>query len=184
MEALLIIDMQTGSFVRTARFDPENIVIRINRISEAFRSAGKPVIFVRHDGTKERFLIRGTDEWRILPTLVISDTDIVIDKEANDSFYRSALSEVLSERSVDTLWITGCATDFCVNATVHSALTKDFNLTVLNDCHTTADRPGLTARQIIEFHNFIWENLTPTGGSVRVIEAETALAGLCDQTGL
>ena len=44
---------------------------------------------------------------------------------ANDSFYRTDLEKILRAHQIMDVVITGCATDFCVNATVHSALVKD-----------------------------------------------------------
>lgn len=37
------------------------------------------------------------------------------------------------------------------------------------DCHTTGDKPHLSAENIVEYYNFIWSNLIPTKGSVQVI---------------
>jgi nicotinamidase-related amidase len=168
MEALLIIDMQIGSFRLSKRYDEIGIVKRINQISDHFRENKKPVIFVQHDGTKENYLYTGTEDWKILPELNQKEFDLYIEKEANDSFYSTNMSAVLKDYEIDHLYITGCATDFCVNATVHSALVKDYNLTIAKDCHTTADRPSLRAEQIILFHNWLWENLTPTQGKIRI----------------
>jgi len=172
MEALLIIDMQIGSFRLAKRYDENEIVQRINRISDYFRKNKKPVIFVQHDGTKENYLYTGTEDWKILPELNQKEFDLYIEKEANDSFYRTNMLKVLNDYKIDHLYIAGCATDFCVNATVHSALVKDYNLTIVRDCHTTADRPDLKADKIILFHNWLWENLTPTQGKILIKSAD------------
>jgi nicotinamidase-related amidase len=74
------------------------------------------------------------------------------------------------------LYITGCATDFCVNATIHSALVKDFNITVVRDCHSTADRPNFKAEKLIDFHNWLWANLTPTNGTIQVKELKEIIS--------
>lgn len=168
MEALIIIDMQIGSFRLSKRHDETGTVKRINQISSHFRKNKSPVIFVQHDGTKEKYLYTGTEDWKILPELTQDERDLYIEKEANDSFYRTNLSTVLNDYGVDHLYVTGCATDFCVNATVHSALVKDYNLTIVKDCHTTADRPDFRAEQIIQFHNWLWGNVTPTKGIIQV----------------
>jgi nicotinamidase-related amidase len=168
MEALLIIDMQIGSFRLSKRYDETGIVKRINKIADIFRKNKKPVIFIQHDGTKENYLHTGTEDWKILPELKQAEFDLYIKKEANDSFYRTKMSTMLENYKIDHLYITGCATDFCVNATVHSALVKDFNLTIVKDCHTTADRPNINAEENIKFHNWLWGNMTPTKGKIRI----------------
>ena len=168
MEALLIIDMQIGSFRLSKRFDEVGIVKRLNQVADIFRKNNKPVIFIQHDGTKENYLHTGTEDWKILPGLKKGELDLYVEKEANDSFYKTNLAGLLEKYKINHLYITGCATDFCVNATVHSALVKDFNLTIVKDCHTTADRSHMKAEENIKFHNWLWENLTPTKGKIKV----------------
>ena len=71
MTALLIIDMQVGSFKPgTPRFDAEALIQRINALSNDFRNNGDAVIFIQHDGTKENSYLPSTSDWNILPTLM------------------------------------------------------------------------------------------------------------------
>ena len=166
MQALLIIDMQVGSFASVPRLEADLVIDRINQLAERFRSRQEPVIFIQHDGSAEGELIPGSDDWQLLPQLIRTNTEKIIAKTANDAFYRTGLADHLREQAIDHLFITGCATDFCVNATVHSALVKDYDLTIVSDGHTTADRPNLTARQLIDFHNWLWPNLATTRGRI------------------
>lgn len=167
--------MQVGSFLHTPRFDAENVITRINRVSLHFRAQGKPVVFIQHDGTKENFLIHGSQDWEVLPDLIRDKRDKWIEKTANDAFYETGLNDYLKGNRISTLYITGCATDFCVNATLHSALVKDYHIVVVKDAHTTADRPTLKAEAVIGFHNWLWENLTPTRGRIVVKTTEDIL---------
>ena len=176
MKALLIIDMQVESFKpETPRFDSAAIVQRINLLSDYFRQNGDKVVFIQHDGTKENSYVPDTAGWEILPALNQYLDDIVIGKTANDSFYNTKLDIVLKENKITDLFITGCATDFCVDSTVHSALTRDYNVVVIKDCHTTADRPHLSAEKVIQHHNWLWENLTPTKGRIKLVTAKDLL---------
>jgi len=176
MKALLIIDMQVGCFKPpTPRFDAENVIQRINSVSNYFRQRGDKIIFIQHDGTKENYLFPGTQDWSILPSLVQSPDDILVVKTANDAFYETDLDAVLKEQGINELYITGSATDFCVDATVHSALNRDFNITIIRDCHTTANRPHLNAEKIIEHHNWLWENMTPTKGKIQMVSSKNLL---------
>lgn len=175
MQALLIIDMQNGCFSASHRHNADGVVSRINKVSGRFRSQNKMVVFIQHDGSKEDYLFHGSEDWSILPTLIQGSNDLYVEKTANDSFYKTNLEKLLIDNHIDELYITGCATDFCVNATVHSALVKDFNITIIKDCHTTADRPGFSAVQLIVFHEWLWKNLTPTGGRIRVQSLDAIL---------
>jgi len=166
-KALLVIDMQKGSFTpKTPRYDTDGIVRRINALAKAFRNSGNPVIFIQHDGTNENQFIPGTTEWELLADLKVEPDDILIDKTANDSFYKSRLVEKLLELGAKELYITGCATDFCVESTIQSALSRDYRIIVVKNGHTTADRPHLLAVQVIEHYNWVWHNMIPTKGHI------------------
>ena len=123
--ALLVIDMQKGSFIpETPRYDREGVVQRINELAQLFRTLGFPVIIIQHDGTGTGFFEKNTFDWENLDDLVIQPTDINIDKYANDVFYKSELHATLQKLEINELFITGCATDFCVESTIQSALTN------------------------------------------------------------
>jgi nicotinamidase-related amidase len=176
MKALLIIDMQKTSFnVETPRFDSEGVIQRINKLSHEFRLTGDKVIFIQHDGTKEGFCIPNTEEWEILSSLDIKPDDMIISKTANDSFYGTTLKKELIKLDINELIITGCATDFCVDSTIKSALVNEFNITVIKDAHTTADRPNMKAKQIIDHYNWIWSEMTATKYKIRVIDSDNYL---------
>jgi nicotinamidase-related amidase len=176
MKALLIIDMQKTSFTpKTPRFDSEGVINRINKLSHKFRLDGDKVIYIQHDGTKEGFCIPNTVEWEILSSLDIKSDDLIISKTANDSFYRTALKEALTKLDINEIIITGCATDFCVDSTIKSALVNDFNIIVIKDGHTTADRPNLKAKQVIDHYNWIWSEMTPTKGKIKVLDFDNYL---------
>ena len=167
--ALLIIDMQKGSFTsKTPRFDTKGVVKRMNELSDLFRKSELPVIYIQHDGTGTGEFEKGTFEWELLNSLNVESTDILIDKYANDVFYNSELQAKLTELNATELLITGCATDFCVESTVQSALAKDYNITVVSNGHTTGERPHLTAEKVIEHYNWVWQNMIPTKGKIEV----------------
>mgnify|MGYP000589717899 CR=1 FL=1 len=168
-KALLIIDMQKGSFTsETPRFDTQGVVNRINKLAAIFRKQEMHVIFIQHDGTGTGEFEKNTWEWENLDSLIVESGDILTDKYANDVFYNSKLQSTLDELNISEILITGCATDFCVESTVQSALTKDYNITVVSNGHTTGDRPHLKAEQVIEHYNWIWQNMIPTKGKIEV----------------
>ena len=170
-KALLVIDMQKGSFTSvTPRFDSDNVVKRINSLAKIFREYDYPVIYIQHDGSNENEFIPMTTEWELLDELEVESTDLFLNKYANDSFYRSKLSRTLSELNVSELFITGCATDFCVESTIQSALVHDYLITIVSNGHTTADRPHLKAEKVIDHYNWVWKNMIPTKGKIEVFD--------------
>jgi nicotinamidase-related amidase len=178
-KALIIIDMQNGSFTpTTVRFESKIVIERINSLSELFRAKGDSVIFIQHDGTKEGSFFPGTDEWAILSILSQRSGDLYIDKTINDSFYHSKLQATLQNLGINELYFVGCATDFCFDATVKSALSKDFDITIVKDGHTTADRPFASAKTLIDHYNWLWSELTPAAFPIKVIPTQEIIAEL------
>ncbi|MGN7889988.1 isochorismatase family protein [Dyadobacter endophyticus] len=169
-KALLIIDMQKGSFTEaTPRYNTEGVVQIINSLTAAFRAKSWPVLFIQHDGSAMNEFVPFTTEWELLDDLKIDTDDIRIDKYANDVFYRSELQKKLGLLAINELVITGCATDFCVESTIQSAVSKDYNITVIEDGHTTGNRPNMNARQVIDHYNWVWKNMIPTKGKIEVL---------------
>lgn len=169
MNALLVIDMQKGSFTaKTPRYDTQGVVRRINELADLFRKLNFPVIYIQHDGTGTGEFEKNAPDWENLDDLKVASIDIRIDKYANDVFYKSELQSKLKELEINDLYITGCATDFCVESTIQSALTKDYNITVVEDGHTTGERPHIKAKQVIEHYNWVWQHMIPTNGQIKV----------------
>ncbi len=161
--------MQQGSFtLQTPRYDADGIVNRINELAQIFRELNLPVVYIQHDGNEAGEFEKHTTEWELLDSLNVEPSDILIDKYANDVFYKSELKSKLNELNVTELYITGCATDFCAESTIQSALTKDYNIIVVSDGHTTGERPHLKAEKVIEHYNWVWGNMIPTKGKVEV----------------
>jgi nicotinamidase-related amidase len=177
-KALLIIDMQKGSFTSSSpRFDTDGVVFRINALAAIFREKNLPVIFIQHDGTGSGDFEKNTTSWELLDEFDVHASDILFDKYANDVFYESGFQSKLSELGVGELYITGCATEFCVESSIQSALVKDYNITVVSDGHTTADRPHLDAEKIIEHYNWVWQDMVPTKGRIEVKPFEEIVVG-------
>ncbi|MCP4693806.1 MAG: isochorismatase family protein, partial [Desulfobacterales bacterium] len=121
MDVLLVVDMQVGLFEGDLpRHDADGVVRRINRVAGAVRQKGGAVVFIQHDGPEGDALAPGTPGWRILPSLDRIPSDPVVRKRTCDPFYETTLQALLKEIGGTRLFVTGCATDFCVDTTVRS----------------------------------------------------------------
>ena len=72
--------------------------------------------------------------------------------------------------------MTGCATDFCVDTTVRAAASRDYEVVVVEDGHTTADRPHVDAVSVIRHHNWLWQNLIHPRVRIQVTPANVVIA--------
>ncbi|MEZ6967567.1 cysteine hydrolase family protein [Aeromonas sp. S9(2024)] len=176
MDVLLIIDVQQGLFTEP-RYRQEQVLANINRAAAYIRQHHGRIIYVQHDGPPGSELVPGTPGWQLHPALQPAKGDSRVRKEGCDSFLDTELAFLLAEQPVDRLILCGCATDFCVDTTVRSAASHGFEVLVLSDGHTTADRPHLGAAQIIEHHNWMWHHLSlPQGRGVTLLSTDELLA--------
>jgi nicotinamidase-related amidase len=170
--ALLVIDMQAGLFGRdTPRYDADGVVDRINDLARSVRDASGTVVFVQHDGPPGDTFEPGSEGWRLLPSLDRQAGDPVVHKRACDAFYETDLAETLRAHGATRLLVTGCATDFCVDTTIRAAASRDYEVMVVEDGHTTADRPHVDALSVMRHHNWVWQNLIHPKTPIRVIPA-------------
>jgi nicotinamidase-related amidase len=173
--ALIIIDMQQGLFA-TPRHDANGIVKRINDLAERVRQGGGIIVFIQHDGQGE-WLQPGSAGWQLLADLRPVAGDHFIRKASCDCFLETELQALLEREGIRRLVITGCATDYCVDTTVRSALARRYSTIVPSDGHTCSDRPHLPAVKVIEHHNAIWADfIAPAGPALICPCAEIKLA--------
>jgi nicotinamidase-related amidase len=173
--ALLIIDMQRGSFTQASpRHDADALVRRLNSLAARVRAEGGVVIFVQHEGPPGDLHHPDQPGFQLLPDLVVGDRDLTVRKTSCDAFLATDLADVLAAANVDELIVTGCATDYCVDTTVRAALGRGYPTLAPSDGHTTANRRHLTATQIIAHHNAVWADFISPAGPARVCSCAEA----------
>lgn len=183
MIALLVVDMQVGLFApMSPRYDAKGVVERINGVADAVRRYGGVVIFIQHDGAPGDVFEPGTPAWQLLPSLERKAQDLVVHKVASDSFYETQLDSTLRERKVQRLLVTGCATEFCVDTTVRAAMSRDYDITVVADAHTTADRQHVDAKSLIQHQNWLWGELIHPKVKILVTPASELIARLMESS--
>ena len=81
-------------------------------------------------------------------------------KNYGDSFEATDLEDVLAGRGVGRVVVTGAQSDACIRATLHGALVRGYDVTLVGDAHTTEDlteygapRPDL----VISHTNLYWQ---------------------------
>lgn len=157
--ALMVIDVQ-NDVVATA-YKRDEIVANINSCVEKARAAGVPVIWVQHS---DEGLPIDSEGWEIVSELAPNVGDPKIRKTFRSSFVETDLAAVLAKLSVSHLVITGAETNNCVRFTSHNALELGYDLTLVEDAHTTSDfewENGMVkASQIIDEQNASFAYLT------------------------
>jgi nicotinamidase-related amidase len=174
--ALVVIDMQQG--VVRAAHDVERVVTNINTLVAKARSESVPVIWVQHSDDD---MAEGTDDWQYVTELVRNDDEPLVHKRYGDSFEETDLEHLLAERKVGRLIVTGAQTDACIRSTLHGALVRGYDATLVEDAHTTEDMRQwggpLAPDQAIAYTNMYWKwSSAPgrKGGTVATADVDFA----------
>lgn len=169
--ALLIVDVQIGMF--EGKLIPpvsqgDELLTTLKELIARAREAGAPIIYVQHCGSKGDVLEAGTPRVEIHPAIRPQDEDVVVRKRFCDPFYKSELNELLQSKSISHLVVAGIQTEFCVDTACRRAFSLGYQVTLVEDGHTTWDTKVLQASQIIAHHN-----LTLAGSFVKLAKADS-----------
>lgn len=175
--ALLVIDVQNG--VVTGTHNRDEMIANINTLIDRARAENVPVIWVQHsdDGLK-----RDSEEWQYVPELVRGEGEPLVHKLYGDSFEGTELESLLAARRVGRLVVAGAQTDMCIRSTLHGAITRGYDATLVADAHTTEDLTSYgapTPPEVIAHTNLYWRYQNAPGrrgGTVKTAEVEFGAA--------
>jgi len=154
--AILVIDVQIG--LVSGAYAEAEVIKAINKTISKVREMSGVVVFIQHCHSSFEPLMKGNPGWNLHPDLDKAPEDLVVEKEASDSFYETPLDKLLVENDVDQLFVTGLQTEFCVDTTCRAALSKGYSVTLVGDGHTTGDS-HIPAKAVIDHHNKVLANL-------------------------
>lgn len=150
--ALLIIDM-LNDFVREGA--PLEVPLTRamlptlgKRLAEA-RNRGVPVIYISdaHAPDDPEFArmgwpphaVKGTPGSAVVAELAPLATEPVVEKAAYSGFHHTNLQELLEDRGITDLVLTGCVTNICILYTAYDAVIRGYQVTVPTDCVAPLD---------------------------------------------
>ena len=168
--ALLVIDVQNGVVAGTPNRD--GVIANINTLLGQARAQDVPVIWVQHTSDD---LPLGSEQWQYVPELVRDDAEPLVQKNYGDSFEATDLEDLLTERGVGRLFVTGAQTDACIRSTLHGAFTRGYDVTLVGDAHTTEDLTEYGApapQQVIAHTNLYWKYQTAPGRTAGAVETK------------
>ena len=173
--ALLVIDVQNG--VVGGAYDRDSIVANIATLIDKARAAGADVVWIQHNSDE---LPRDSERWQFVPELVRRDPEPLVQKEYGDAFEDTELEAVLAERGIGRLLVSGAQTDECIRSTLHGAIARGYDATLVGDAHTTEDLSSFGAPppdKVIAHTNLYWQyHRAPgrTAGTVSTADADFA----------
>ena len=168
--ALIVIDVQNGVVAGTHERDA--VVANIGSLVDEARREAVPVVWVQH---ASEHLVEGTDNWRIVPELSPDDAEPHVHKRYPDSFEETDLETVLSGLGIGRLVVAGAQTDECIRSTLHGAITRGYDATLVSDAHTTEDLTEWGAPppdKVISHTNLYWSNHAAPGRTAGTVETK------------
>ena len=122
-------------------------VEKLQPLISAFREKMRPILYTRQvqkniafDGFAAKAVrsscqyLEGSKGTSIVESIAPQAGDIVIDKSYASAFYGTPLLSVLIKLKVDTLIVAGGTTGGCVRATCVDAVSRNFDVAVVEDC--------------------------------------------------
>jgi nicotinamidase-related amidase len=159
--ALLVIDVQND--VMAGVHNRDGVIANIAFLVDKARAETVPVVWVQHSSDD---LPEGSDGWRYVHELTREEPEPVVHKRYGDSFEDTDLEVVLAERKVGHLIVTGAQTDACIRSTLHGAIVRGYDATLVGDAHTTEDLSQWGAPapdKVIDHTNLYWQHHTAPG---------------------
>ena len=166
--ALVIIDVQNGVVANAHNRD--GVIANINTLVEKARVEDVPVVWVQHS---DEDLLRDSDEWKYVPELARRESEPMVHKNYGDSFEGTELEELLGERGIGRLVVTGAQSDACIRSTIHGAFARGYDVTLVGDAHTTEDisQYGAPTPDLVIAHtNLYWDGQSAPGKSGETVD--------------
>jgi len=133
-KALMVIDVQNGVVDYSKNRDAT--VAKIAALVEKARAAKVEVIWVQHS---EDDMPIDSEYWQIVPELKPASSESIVHKLWRSAFEETNLEDLLEEKKIGHLIITGAQTNYCVRHTIHAAIERGLDVTLVEDAHTTMD---------------------------------------------
>lgn len=168
--ALLVVDVQNQ--VVAQAWDRDGVIGRIRGLVDRARAEQVPVVWVQHS---DENMPVDSDGWQYVAELPREESEPVVHKRYGDSFEDTDLEARLAERQVGRLVVTGAQTDACIRSTLHGALVRGYDATLVGDAHTTEDLREwgvpVSPEQVIAHTNTYWSWSEAPGRTGDVVPA-------------
>lgn len=171
--ALIVIDVQNG--VVAGAWEKKQVVDNIAALVDQARAAEVGVVWVQHNSDE---LVKDSEAWQYVSELERLDSEPLVQKAYGDSFEDTDLESVLAAGGVGRLVVVGAQTDACIRSTLHGALTRGYDATLVADAHTTEDLSAYGAPSpdlVIAHTNLYWQFTEAPGrtaGTVTTAEVD------------
>jgi ureidoacrylate peracid hydrolase len=195
--ALIVVDVQNDfchnqgvfSKYKTVMLDHvEQAVSKLCALIEKCRQSNLPIIFIRTthsdwtnspswlkrmEGAGEKMRICAPDSWGSnFYNVAPKEGDCIVTKHRYSAFIGTDLDLILKSQGIENIFVTGVATNVCVESTARDGYHRDYNVILIEDCCGAYDNTE---------HAATLNNISKFFGTVTT--AETLIATLGKVTG-
>lgn len=152
--ALIVLDAQVNMFDEAFPvYGAPALLERISGLIAQAHASRIPIIYVQNAGGLGDPDEPGTPGWHIHPQIAPTVGDVVIQKSTPDAFHETNLQGELKARGVSEVILAGMQTELCIAATCRRAADLGYEVTLVQDGHSTFDFKGQKAAEAIEHYN-------------------------------
>ncbi len=136
--ALMIIDLQKAFCDDENKHSMDSACEYINAILSVFRKANLPSLWVQHID-EEDGVVPGAEGFEFISQLQPQEGEYRIHKKYSNSFNKTNCMDILNEKKVDTVIITGYCAEYCVLSTYRGAQDHDLTPIILKNAIASSD---------------------------------------------
>ena len=152
--ALLVIDAQANMFDEEfCVYNAEKITKNICALIAKAREIGTHLIYIRNNGGEDGPDQPNTPGWEIHTPVAPLPEEKIVDKTSADAFENTDLQEILDKQKIEYLIIAGMQSEVCITTIGERAVALGYQLTLVEDAHTTFDFDDLRATDAIQTAN-------------------------------
>ena len=156
------------------------MIPRLARLIDGARAVGAPVIYIQmtvlpgrrsESPAQIRFNLRlhlgadgvveplsytpdGSVGQEVIPELAPQDGDWIVKKYRSSAFWGTNLDMLLRSNGIQSIVVSGCTTEGCVESTARDGLFADYYVVIPEDCVASDDRTQHDASLLLMRHRF------------------------------
>src|SRR5882757_8810828 len=155
------------------------MIPRLARLIEGARAAAVPIVFIQmttlpnraiespaqirfnmrmhlasNGGEPLAYTVDGSEGQGIIDELAPLDGELIVKKYRSSGFWGTNLDMLLRSNGIQSVVMTGCTTEGCVESTARDALFNDYYVVIAEDCVASDDRAQHDASLLLMRHRF------------------------------
>ncbi len=140
---VIVIHLQNTALADGASDSPSQIRFNLRMHSTA-----------RADGPPLQYTVPGTVGHDFVPDLAPAEGDLIVRKYRSSGFWGTNLDLLLRSNGIETVIMSGCTTEGCVESTARDAMFNNYYVVIATDCVASDHKDQHDAAMLLMEHRF------------------------------